>query len=471
MGKIAPTILGIGGRRPPNRIIEDDAAGDVDLQGSNIFDPESDGLDFYESLEGMLVQVDDPIVVGQIKASNELVVVGDNGTGATVMSNRGGIVAGVGDLNPERIPIRFGSRIPDADVGDMLPGPIVGILTYRDASYRIETAEIPLVVSHSLPGEMARPSLPDELTIATFNVQNLFPLSAKLSKIASQIVYSLQSPDILALQEIQDDNGERDDPVVDADWTFDALVKAIAAAGGPEYKFFDIDPQRGKDGGAANGSANIRIGYLYRADRGLSFPAVAGGDAVTAVDIISRIDGAHLSFNPGRVDPMNLSFENSRKPLAAEFMFRGHKLFVIANHFVSRVGDDPLYGKNQPPRAISEVQRWSQALVVHDFVGEIQEAEPDAHVVVLGDLNDLPFSRTLALLKGDSLADVLEGLPMEDLYTFNFEGNSEAFDHILVSRKLEAALTDVDIVHVNSGLSDQSSDHDPVLIRLSFSGM
>jgi predicted extracellular nuclease len=415
------------------------------------------------------------VIVGLLKASNALVVVGDNGTGATVMGNRGGIVASVGDLNPERISIRFRSRIPDADVGDRLQGPIVGILTYRDASYRIETGDAPRVVRHPLPAEVARPSQPEELTIATFNVENLFPKSGndKFAHLTIQIVYNLQSPDILALQEIQDDNGEKEDAIVDADWTFEALVKAVAAAGGPEYKFFDIDPLSGEDGGQANGSANIRVGFLYRTDRGLSFPAIAGGDAVTPINMISKTDGAHLSFNPGRINPMNRSFKDSRKPLAAEFIFRGHKLFVIANHFISKVGDDSLYGNNQPPRPISEAQRHSQALVVHDFVSEILKTEPDANVVVLGDLNDLPFSRTLVLLEGDLLHNVLEGLPLDDQYTINYEGNSEAFDHILISKNLEAAIRDADrscqLLPRRSGKRPRSSVDPALFFLISFS--
>jgi predicted extracellular nuclease len=305
---IAPTIIGIRGRMPPDRIIEDDASGRIDNQSYSLFDPQSDGLDFYESLEGMIVQVDDPLIVGWIKASNALVVVGDNGTGASMMSNRGGIAVREGDLNPERVLVSFRSRIPDVNVGDRLQGSIVGVLTYRDASYRIEAGGAPAVIRRPCALEVARPSQPDELTIATFNVENLYPNSGsdKFAHLATQIVDNLQSPDILALQEIQDDNGERDDAVVDADRTFEALKNSIASAGGPDYRFFDIDPQRGEDGGAANGSANIRVGFLYRTDRGLSFPAMAGGDAVIPIDIIKRSDGAHLSFNPGRVDPMNM---------------------------------------------------------------------------------------------------------------------------------------------------------------------
>ncbi len=43
------TVIGIGGRVPPSEVIEDDAAGNVETSG--VFDPASDGIDFYESLE------------------------------------------------------------------------------------------------------------------------------------------------------------------------------------------------------------------------------------------------------------------------------------------------------------------------------------------------------------------------------------------------------------------------------------
>ncbi len=58
----APVVLGAGGRVPPSTIIEDDASGSVETSG--VFDPASDGIDFYESLEGMLVQVNDAVAAG-----------------------------------------------------------------------------------------------------------------------------------------------------------------------------------------------------------------------------------------------------------------------------------------------------------------------------------------------------------------------------------------------------------------------
>ena len=49
-----PVVIGAGGRIPPARVIEDDASGNVETGG--VFDPSTDGIDFYESLEGMIAR-------------------------------------------------------------------------------------------------------------------------------------------------------------------------------------------------------------------------------------------------------------------------------------------------------------------------------------------------------------------------------------------------------------------------------
>src|SRR5262249_29664101 len=82
-------VIGSGGRVPPGSVIEDDATGNVETSG--VFDPASDGIDFYESMEGMLVQVNNPVAAGPINTFGEIPVLADNGAGATVRSTRGGI--------------------------------------------------------------------------------------------------------------------------------------------------------------------------------------------------------------------------------------------------------------------------------------------------------------------------------------------------------------------------------------------
>jgi len=139
---------------------------------------------------------------------------------------------------------------------------------------------------------------------------------------------------------------------------------------------------------------------------------------------------------------------------------------VIANHFNSKGGDQPLFGRFQPPARVTETQRNQQAQVVHDFVAAIEAADPDAGVVVLGDLNDFEFSQALATLRAGVLHPLIETLPQQERYTYDFEGNSQALDHILLSDALFARPFAYDVVHVNAEFADQASDHDPQVVRL-----
>ena len=55
-GRIRPTLVGRGGRVPPRTVVDDDTTGG-DVEANPAFDPREDGIDFYESLEGMLTKV------------------------------------------------------------------------------------------------------------------------------------------------------------------------------------------------------------------------------------------------------------------------------------------------------------------------------------------------------------------------------------------------------------------------------
>ena len=72
-------------------VIEDDAVGDVE-DAADVFDPANDGIDFYESLEGMRVQVNKPVAVGPTNTSARSAVLADGGANASVRTTRGGIV-------------------------------------------------------------------------------------------------------------------------------------------------------------------------------------------------------------------------------------------------------------------------------------------------------------------------------------------------------------------------------------------
>jgi len=83
-------------------------------------------------------------------------------------------------------------------------------------------------------------------------------------------------------------------------------------------------------------------------------------------------------------------------------------------------------------------------------------------VLVLGDLNDFESSRTLSILKGEDLTNLVDTLAKPDRYSFIFEGNSQILDNTLVSRSL-ADYAEYDIAHINTELAEsrQITDHDP----------
>jgi uncharacterized protein len=462
----SPVVIGTGGRIPPDTVIEDDATGSVETSG--VFDPDQDGLDFYESLEGMRVQLNNAVAIGPTEPDfGETPVIGDNGANASVRTYRGGLLLRPDDGNPERVTLDdLLTPLPDVNVGDHYSGPIVGIMDYNFGNPFIEVTSPGLAAIHDgVTRETTEPVAAGELAISTFNFENLAAgQTGKLAALASLIVNNLRSPDLIAGEEVQDNNGETNNGTVDASQTLSQLVAAIAAAGGPTYAWRQIDPVDGKDGGAPGG--NIRQVFLFRTDRGLSFVDRPGGDSTTPNAVVGSGSGTHLQYSPGRIDPASGAWTASRKPLAGEFDHRGHKLFVIANHFNSKGGDDPLRGRFQPPNRVTEAQRHQQAHEVADFVSSISTADPNADVVVLGDLNDFEFSDTVQILEAASLHDLMDTLPLNQRYSYEFEGNAQVLDHVMFSGPLFARPLVFDPVHVNAEFFDQASDHDPSVVRV-----
>jgi predicted extracellular nuclease len=420
----------------------------------------------------MLLRVDDPVVVGPTNGFGEVWVLANDGAGGGVRTARQGIVIGPTDFNPERIQLDDDivlDSTPDANVGDHFTADPVGVLDYNFGNYEILLTSAVARVDGRLVREAARTQLPNELAVASFNVENLSPIDppAKFARLAGLIVDNLRSPDVVAVQEIQDNDGPADSGITDATLTFQQLIAAIQSAGGPEYQFRQIDPVDDRDGGQPGG--NIRVGLLFRTDRGLVFVDRAGATPTTPNEVTGKTNKVQLVYSPGRIDPQNTAWVDSRKPLAAELRFRGKTLFLIVNHFNSKGGDSPLFGRLQPTVRPSEVQRHRQAKVVNDFVDQILGAYTNARIVVLGDLNDFEFSETLQILEGGgALVNLMDRLTKSERYSYVFEGNSQVLDQMLVSDKLDKRETSYDVVHVNAEFADQASDHDPSVARFVF---
>ncbi|KGP91442.1 endonuclease [Pontibacillus chungwhensis BH030062] len=456
-------ILGEDGRQIPYNVIDNDQF--------SLFDPSEDAIDFYESLEGMRVSAPDATVVmprAEYTNYDETAVTVPNGSDK-VRTPAGGIIVEP-SLNPERIIIDdYSQDMAPVKVGDTFESPVTGVLGYEFSNYKLEVDGLPEVD----PGDFERETTTlqkdkEKLSVATYNMENYYATDSenpeKTTEIAQSIVNRLDAPDIVGLVEVQDDNGASEGDT-DASENYQALVKAIVDNGGPEYKYTDIAPRNNQDGGQPDG--NIRVGFIYNPER-VSLTDQPKGDATTDVGVTEK---GNLTLNPGRIDPTNEAFEDSRKPLAAEFQFNGENVIVVANHFNSKGGDDAPFGSIQPPQLGSEEQRLQQAEVVNGFVQDVLEQDQDANVVVLGDLNDFEDSAPLEVLEGDILSNMIEELPENERYTYNYQGNSQTLDHILVADHLRDQ-TKVDIVHLNADFTEEQgrvSDHDPVMVQMDLS--
>ncbi len=453
-------ILGEGGRLPPTEVVEDDAFGS--------FDPETDGIDFYESLEGMRVTIPDAVATSSTNRFGETWAVGDEGANAGDFNERGGIILQEDDLNPERIQIQYDSGVlpgfdPAVDTGDGL-GAVTGVVGYDFGNYEVKVTEEFTVTDGGVEEETSDLTGSDnQLTVASYNILNVTAAAVdgdaeQIARLAEQIVNNLNGPDVIALQEVQDDSGVADDGTVTADATLQAIVDAIAAAGGPQYEFVDVDPIDNTQGGVPGG--NIRVAYLYNPAR---VDLVDG-----SVKALDTLDG----FGAGN---------DVRVPLEAQFEFQGETVTLINNHLSSKFGSTPVYGSEQPFINAGDAERTAQTAALNTYVDGLVAGDPEAKVVVLGDMNDFQFSNPIEALKGSGEEQVLFNqidTLGDEAYTYNFEGNSQVLDHLLVTGALKDRV-EFDVVHQNVDFGDAgstdpdvhngaASDHEPILARITF---
>jgi hypothetical protein len=444
----AATLIGVGGRTPPTEWIEDD--------GLTSYDPATDGIDFWESLEGMRVTIDRPLVVSNTTSGSfrETDLVASLGQGATGVNDRGGITISPStnplapDYNPEKIQLDT-TRVSLSGVtggaytiGDELAS-VTGIVNYGGNRYEVLATEAVVQTkdvtlgreSTTLTGDA------DHLSILTYNMENLDPGDGKYDLLASDIVYNLRAPDIIAAQEIQDADGAGNGANLSGTVTAQGLIDAIFALSGKRYGYVEVAPSAANDTGGEPGG-NIRNGYFYNLDR------------------VSYVVGsAELIEGP--------AYAGTRRPLVAEWTFNGQSLTTINVHFTSRGGSDPLWGGNQPPVDAGDAARFNQAAGIKAYVNNSLAGE---NVVLLGDWNGFYFERAQTQLtdpgQGGVFTNLAGLLPEAERYSYLFEGNAQLLDNILVTGGLVTNAR-YDAVHLNSQITGaRPTDHDPQLALL-----
>lgn len=305
------------------------------------------------------------------------------------------------------------------------------------------------------------------ITITTFNLYNLFDaekevqvkiegewqrpfLPIQLAKLSLAIQHKLALPEIIAVQE------------VGSEAVLQQLADRVNGAAGTDYRA--ISP-------ATSDRRGIQIGFLYDQQR---------------VELVQsyQMSGAAVDAAFGTSSP-----NPGREPLVGVFRIAGEEVTIINNHFKSNYIPEEQTAETKKLLKRNLALRAAQARVVRDFVNTRLTANPEALVLVAGDLNSSKRGGTQDALAAP--VKILEGqgeerpltnlLPLkQDIheYTFIWEGENEILDHILVSPALLEKFVSVDVLHFNAASAEalwldgetavRCSDHDPLEARFRF---
>ncbi|MFT5358618.1 MAG: putative extracellular nuclease [Polyangiales bacterium] len=316
---------------------------------------------------------------------------------------------------------------PKLNVGATLLEAVTGPLNYRANAFQMVASSSVKTKNASVP--YSRVSFERDEQATTILTLNGFNLDAHLEDpslvdsdrdvdddvrygrfelLAKAIVKQADSPDIIALQEIQDNDGAEITEVVDATDTYNQLARDILFLGGPEYAWADIPPAVGEDGGQPGG--NIRNGYLYNPAR----------VTIEAGSLRRLGDGSE-------------AYDGSRKPLMARFKVRssGASLDVVNVHLASKRHQKSIFAPEQPGVDAREPVRVAQAQLIRQA---LEDRQDPVDYYVTGDFNDYEFSATLNALCGEDAFNMVYALEPDERFDYNHRGQLQVLMHGVVPR-------------------------------------
>ncbi len=462
------------------------------------------GVNNFECYESMRVRVQDGFVTGasQRFGSDPVAEAFVSANGSRTLRGPGVEFPGLGatcpncpvwsgapeqfELDPDRI------ALGNLTLAGGTTFSATGVIGYEFGGYELWPTELTVSSTPDLP-VVAPSGSENELTIGSLNVLNLFddvddpdrPIPAcgagyvaenreiptlaeyelKLEKLAQTIVQALQSPDVLALQEVESLT------------TLQALATAVSRAGGVSYTAYLVP---------GNDRGEINNGFLINTSR-------------VAVDQVSQEgDDECLSLdNTPLHDRPSLTLEGRFIADGADWPF-----VVINNHLRSLGGIDS--------QARVRLKRHEQAQSIAAKVQARQADDPSLPIILVGDKNAFEFTDgfvdVIGLLSGTSVEDQnlvnienagvpgfdpanqvspmlvnpLERLSAEDRYSFVFRQGSrsvaQTLDHALVNQAANRFVSDFGYMRgnadywvgfeVDDATVARSSDHDGLVLVL-----
>lgn len=498
---LPPAIaIGVNGERPLPKGLFSSWNGNLNLKPKLEM---KDAVDYWETLEGMRVKIENPRVVGFRGGAEELGEEDDKKYISLFIRPDGhlpnpqdtevnGMIIDFPNLdwNPEIMQMtthhltRGLTRDDNFNVGDLITGEIEGNVVYEKNIFgggdfmfvlpqeepEIKEAKIKKVTPLDQRPKTQFPAYDnDHLTIASYNVKNLAGNLTERIRLTGEVINgNLKCPDILTLVEIQDNNGLDFFEGGDASVTAGKVIRAANCdlSFGVDYQLVNVDPITHKEGGQPGG--NIRVVMIYNAKKVTFNPRRIGENTkFTYID-----ENGDLSHNPGRVYPLHRLFQNTRRSLVSQFSYKGKKIFVVGNHLNSKLGDSSFFGAEQPFYSRSEERRVPRAALINDFVQALERQNPGALIALNGDFNAYYNERSMRVLAGRELVNLIEYqnmIPVNERYSTNHNGNSQPLDYIFVNKEFLKFHPQPELLHINSNYMGRVSDHDPFLARFDFS--
>jgi uncharacterized protein len=390
------------------------------------------------------------------------------------------------DMNPERLRVEslglLGASFQQVDNGSLIEG-MSGIMYYDRGDFSLLLpAEAGLAINGGAAPLPAPAGPEDAFSIAGYNIQDLsgganVPVD-RLRKLSAVFCDYLGTPDIVGLVEIADIP------------TMQRLAAAIN-----DNEFGDCDTNPGYQAYMLSTSGSQRLGFL-----------VATREVGAGVPRVQVIEVAEEAANDPLVAPDGTSTSGlfDRPPLRLSAQVNhgngaSYPVTVIANHLLSLLSINNL--SPRPDSWVTAGNRWrgkrlQQAVRMGEIVEARQQFNPAEPIVLLGDFNAFEFSDgyvdVMGILTGHpaaehevlnwadtpltrALTNLALTVPQQRRYSYVFEGNIQALDHIVVNQALlDSASAELHYVRVNADFAYdnaadpsvpvRSSDHDPALV-------
>ncbi len=303
----------------------------------------------------------------------------------------------------------------------------------------------------------------------------------RLAGLARQILNDLHAPDVLMLQEVEDQDvlPAKDESALtdNADGVPDVLADLVAEI----QKQGSVTYRAGLDRTGAD-RRGITCGFLWRPDR-VRVHEPAPDDPLLGTDpqrsIATESDLVFYGFRAAPVRALNLATPSGGRALSRGVQVLAVQplagtdakgpVYILNNHF-----------KSQPTGFLK--QRLQQAAFNARLATLLMKKYPEARVLVGGDLNTYPRpdeatpekpSDSLGPLYAADLFNLHEELlhrQPPSAYTYVYQGTAQTLDQMFASPGLRARLKDVRVIHINSDFTYNpgtpwrgASDHDPVL--------